>query len=92
MEVHDMKNKLVYLDERVNAPLRKTTTKRACQAAARWRPRLAGLRVVDWKGAALIGVWVWIESYATLLLDSVLHAGNGLVKMLLMSVILGLWH
>jgi len=92
MEVHDMKNKLACLDERVNVPLRRRTTKRAGQDAAGWRPRLAGLRVVDWKGAVLIGVWLWIGSYATLLVDSVLYAGNGLVKMLLMSVILGLWN
>ena len=87
-----MKNKLVYLDERENVALRRSTTKRACQDAAGWRQRLAGLRVVDWKGAVLIGVWVWIGSYATILVDSVLYAGNGLVKMLLMTVILGLWH
>ena len=86
-----MKNTLVYLHERVNVPLGRSTTKRACQDAAGWRPSLAGLRVVDWKGAVLIGVWVWIGSYATLLVDSVLHAGNGPVKMLLMAVILGLW-
>jgi hypothetical protein len=92
MEVHDMKTKLVYLDERVNLPLRSSTTKRAGQNAAGWRPRLAGLRVVDWKGAVLIGVWLWIGSYATLLVDSVLYAGNGLVKILLMTVILDLLH
>jgi hypothetical protein len=91
MEVHDMKNELVYLDERLNVLLRRSTTKRACQDAAGWHPRLAGLRVVDWKGALLIGVWLWIGSYATLLVDSVLYAGNGLVKMLLMAVILGMW-
>ena len=87
-----MKNKLVCVDERVNVPLRRSTTRRACQDAAGWRQRLAGLRLVDWKDAVLIGVWVWIGSYATLLVDSVLYAGNGLVKMLLMTVILGLWH
>jgi len=87
-----MKNKLLYLDERENVALRRSTTKRACQDAAGWRPRLAGLRVFDWKGAALIGVWLWIGSYATLLVDSVLYAGNGLVKMLPMTVILDLLH
>ena len=86
-----MKNKLVCPDERVNVPLRRSTAKRACQDAACWRPRLASVRVVDWKDAVLIGAWVWIGSYATLLMDSVLHAGNGLVKMLLMAVILGMW-
>jgi hypothetical protein len=84
-----MKNKLVCLDEQVNVPLR-STTKRACQDAAGWRPRLAGLRAVDWKSAVLIGIWVWIGSYITLLVDSVLYAGNGLVKMLLMAVIIGM--
>ena len=87
-----MKNKLVCLDERVNVPLRRSATKRACQDAAGWRPRLGGLRVVDWKGAVLIGVWLWIGSYATLLVDSVFYAGNGLVKILLMTVILDLLH
>jgi hypothetical protein len=87
-----MKNKLVCVDERVNVPLRRSTAKRACQDAACWRPRLAGLRVVDWKGAVLIGVWVWIGSYATLFVDTVLYAGNGLVKMLPMTVILDLLH
>ena len=87
-----MKNKLVCVDERVNVPLRRSTAKRTCRDAAGWRPRLAGLRVVDWKGAVLIGVWVWIGSYATLLVDSVLYAGNGLVKILLMTVILDLLH
>ena len=87
-----MKNKLVCVDERVNVPLRRSTTKRTCQDAAGWRPRLAGLRVVDWKGAVLIGVWVWIGSYATLLVDTVLYAGNGLVKILPITVILDLLH
>ena len=87
-----MKNKLVCLDERVNVPLRRSAAKRVCQDAAGWRPRLAGLKVVDWKGAVLIGVWLWIGSYATLLVDSVLYAGNGLVKMLLMTVILDMLH
>ncbi len=86
-----MKNKLVYLDGRVTVPLRRGTTKRACQDAAGWRPRLSGLKVVDWKGAVLIGAWVWIGSYVTLLVDSVLAAGNGLVKMLLIAAILGMW-
>ena len=87
-----MKNKLVCVDERVNVPLRRSTAKRECQNAAGWRPRLAGLRVVDWKGAVLIGVWVWIGSYATILVDTVLYTGNGLVKMLPMTVILDLLH
>ena len=87
-----MKNKLVCLDERVSVPLRRSTAKRTCQDAAGWRPRLAGLRVVDWKGAVLIGVWVWIGSYATLLVDTVLYAGNGLVKILPITVILDLLH
>ena len=87
-----MKNKLVCVDDRVNVPLRRSTAKRACQTAAGWRPRFAGLRVVDWKGAVLIGVWLWIGSYATLLVDSVLYAGNGLVKMLPMTVIFDLLH
>ena len=87
-----MKNKLVSLDERVKVALRRSTTKRAGRQAAGWRPRLAGLRVVDWKGAVLIGIWLWVGSYATLLVDSVLYTGNGLVKMLLTTVILDLLH
>src|SRR6266568_4095026 len=60
------------------------------------------LRIVDWKGAVLLGVWVWIGFNATLLLGTVIHenmpwklyaihAGHGLVNILVMTVILGVW-
>lgn len=61
---------------------------------------LAG--VTDWKGAVTLGVWVWIGFPLTLLAGSVLweqvrwqlaaiHAGDWLVKLVLMAVVLGVW-
>lgn len=61
------------------------------------------LGVFDWKGAFQLGLWVWIGFWAMVLLGSVLHenmpwklyvihAGDGLVKILLMASILGLWY
>ena len=49
-----------------------------------------------------LGVWVWIGFHATLLVGSVIHenmpwklyaihAGDGLVKILLMAIIHGVW-
>jgi hypothetical protein len=60
------------------------------------------LRVVDWKGAVRLGIWVWIGFNAALLLGTVIHenmpwklyaihAGHGLVNILVMTVILGVW-
>ena len=62
---------------------------------------VARLGIVGWKGAARLGVLVWIFP-ATILLGSVvhedvplmlaaIHAGDWLVKLLLMTVILGVW-
>jgi hypothetical protein len=52
--------------------------------------------------AVQLGAWVWIGFQATLLLGAVIwenmpwrlyaiHAGDALVKMLLMAAILGVW-
>ena len=60
------------------------------------------LGIVDWKRAVRLGAMVWIFP-AMILLGSVvhenvplmlaaIHAGDWLVKLLLMSVILGVWH
>src|SRR5262245_5648183 len=60
------------------------------------------LGVTDWMGAVQLGVWVWIGFQAMLLVGAVIHedmpwqlyaihAGDALVKTLLMSVIVGLW-
>jgi Protein of unknown function (DUF1761) len=59
------------------------------------------LGIVDWRSAVRLGVLVWIFP-AMILLGSVvhekvplllatIHAGDWLVKLLLMSVILGVW-
>ena len=60
------------------------------------------LGVGDWKGAVQLGLWVWVGFQAMLLMGAVLHekmpwmlyaihAGDALVKTLLMTVILGGW-
>ena len=60
------------------------------------------LGVVDWMGAVQLGVWVWIGFPITLLVGSVIwenipwklaaiHAGDWLVKILFIVVILGVW-
>lgn len=61
---------------------------------------LQGVR--NWKGAVQVGAWVWFGFDATLLLGTVIHehmplqlyaihAGHGLVNLLTMALILGLW-
>ena len=60
------------------------------------------LGVVDWKRAVLLGIWMWVGFYATLMGSVIhenypwklyaIHAGDGLVRTLLMTVILGVWH
>ena len=61
------------------------------------------LSVADWKGALSLGVWLWIGFPVLLLSGSVMwqhvpwmlaviHAGDWLVKILLITVILGVWH
>jgi hypothetical protein len=63
---------------------------------------VALLGVVDWMAAVQLGAWVWIGFQATLLLGAVIwenmpwklyaiHAGDALVKILLMAAILGVW-
>ena len=60
------------------------------------------LKVVDWKAALRLGVWLWIGFPVVLLSGSVMwqnvpwvlaaiHAGDWLVKILLIAVILGVW-
>jgi hypothetical protein len=62
---------------------------------------VARLGVADWRGAVRLGVQIWVFP-ATILLGSVvhenvplmlaaIHAGDWLTKLLLMSVILGVW-
>jgi len=59
------------------------------------------LGIIDWKGAVRLGALVWVFP-AMILLGSVvhenvplmlaaIHAGDWLVKLLLMTVILGVW-
>ncbi len=63
---------------------------------------VALLGVVDWKGALQLGIWVWIGFPVMLLAGSVswqnvpwmvaaIHAGDWLVKMLFMPVMLAVW-
>ncbi len=60
------------------------------------------LKVVDWKGALRLGVWLWIGFPVVLLSGSVMwqnvpwmlaaiHAGDWLVKVLLITLVLGVW-
>jgi hypothetical protein len=63
---------------------------------------VAILGVVEWMGAVQLGVWVWIGFPLVLLAGSVIwenipwklaaiHAGDWLVKILFIVVILGVW-
>jgi len=58
---------------------------------------------INWMSAVQTGFWIWIGFQATLLMGSLLHekmpfklyiihAGDALVKTLLMAVIIGMWH
>ena len=60
------------------------------------------LGVVDWKGAVRLGLWIWIGFPFMILVGSVvwdrrpwklaaIHAGDWLIKILLMAVILAVW-
>lgn len=60
------------------------------------------LGVGDWMGAVQLGLWVWVGFQAMLLLGAVLHekmpwmlyaihAGDALLKTIVMTVILGVW-
>jgi len=64
--------------------------------------RLIALLRVGWTGALRLGIWLWIGFPAVLLSGSVMwqnvpwrlaaiHAGDWLVKILLIAVILGVW-
>jgi hypothetical protein len=63
---------------------------------------VVSLGVGDWKSAVRLGLWVWVGFQAMLLMGAVLHekmpwmlyaihAGDALVKTLLVTVILGVW-
>ncbi len=63
---------------------------------------IVGLGITGWMGALRFGLIVWIGFWATILLGGVIHekmpwklyaihAGDGFVKILLMSLILGAW-
>lgn len=63
---------------------------------------LAFLNVVDWKSALRLGLWLWIGFPVVLLSGSAMwqnvpwmlaaiHAGDWLVKVILMAIILGVW-
>jgi hypothetical protein len=64
--------------------------------------RFVVLLQVDWKGALSLGVWLWIGFPVLLLSGSVMwqnvpwrlaaiHAGDWLVKILLIAVVFGVW-
>ena len=63
---------------------------------------VTGLRIVDWKGAVSLGLWVWLGFPVQMLVGcslwdnkpwtlSLIHAGDWLMKMLLMSLVLSQW-
>ncbi|MCI0330082.1 MAG: DUF1761 domain-containing protein [candidate division Zixibacteria bacterium] len=63
---------------------------------------LVGLGFDNWKGAMQLGLWVWVGFQAMMLLGALLHermplmlyaihAGDALLKTLLMAAILALW-
>jgi hypothetical protein len=60
------------------------------------------LGIADWMGALQLALFIWVGFQATLLLGAVIHekmpwklyaihAGDALVKTLLMTIILGVW-
>ena len=62
----------------------------------------AGLGIADWKGAMGLGVWMWVGFPVVLLAGSIMwekvpwqlaaiHAGDWLVKLVLIAVIVGAW-
>lgn len=63
---------------------------------------IRGLGIVDWKKALEVGFWVWIGFPVQMLVGAslwdnkpwtldLIHAGDWLMKLLLMAVILGKW-
>lgn len=61
-----------------------------------------GLGIVDWKGAVSLGFWVWLGFPVQMLVGAslwdnkpwtldLIHAGDWLMKMLLISLILAKW-
>ena len=60
------------------------------------------LGIVDWKGAVRLGLWIWIGFPLMILTGSVvwdrrpwklaaIHAGDWLVKIVLMAIMLAVW-
>ena len=63
---------------------------------------ISGLGIVDWKGALSLGFWVWLGFPVQMLVGAslwdnkpwtldLIHAGDWLMKMLLISLILAKW-
>ncbi len=59
--------------------------------------------LVDWRGALRLGFWAWLGFPLAMLVGaslwdnkpwslSAIHAGDWLVKMLVMAVVVGVWH
>jgi hypothetical protein len=64
---------------------------------------IVGLRIMNWKGALGLGFELWFAFYFVQLAGAVLwdnkpwqlgmvHAGDWLMKMVLMAVVLSVWH
>jgi len=63
---------------------------------------VSGLGIVDWKGALKLGFWVWLGFPVQMLVGAslwdnkpwtldLIHAGDWLIKMLLIAIILAKW-
>ena len=63
---------------------------------------ITGLRIVDWKGAVKLGFWVWLGFPVQMLVGAslwdnkpwlldLIHAGDWLMKMLVIALILAKW-
>ena len=61
-----------------------------------------GLQIIDWKGALRLGFWVWLGFPVQMLVGAslwdnkpwmldLIHAGDWLIKMLLIALILAKW-
>jgi hypothetical protein len=83
--------------KKVLAPLRELIT------AFLLAQLIVRLRITDWKRGAMLGLALWFAFYAVQLAGAVVwdnrpwrlgavHAGDWLMKMLLMSVLLSVWH
>jgi len=63
---------------------------------------VSNLRIVDWKGAVSLGLWMWLGFPVQMLVGAslwdnkpwrldLIHAGDWLLKMVLIAVILAKW-